>query len=132
MTEDPPTPTSLLDYCFDVLASLEPEEAREFLMEQHPAVRERLIKFWQRFALAPQCEPLLTQGGMPWTTWLILGGRGAGKTRAGAEWVRAQALDPSARIALIGETGRDVREVMVEGVAGVLAVHESSLAPEWI
>ena len=40
-----------------------------------------------------------------WTTWLILGGRGAGKTRAGAEWVRSVALgDPKARIALVGET----------------------------
>ena len=67
-----------------------------------------------------QCAPLLAQGGAPWTTWLILGGRGAGKTRAGAEWVRAQAADPAARIALIGETERDVREVMIEGVSGLL------------
>ncbi len=65
-----------------------------------------------------------------WRTWLILGGRGSGKTRAGAEWVRAQALgiEPLARgsirrIALIGESIADVRSVMVEGVSGLLAVH---------
>ncbi len=65
-----------------------------------------------------------------WRTWLVLGGRGSGKTRAGAEWVRAQALglEPLAntaiaRIALIGETMAEVRAVMVEGVSGLLAVH---------
>ena len=61
--------------------------------------------------------------------WLVLGGRGAGKTRLGAEWVNALVggLSPFARykyrrIALIGETLNDVREVMVEGPSGLLAV----------
>jgi phage terminase large subunit-like protein len=67
-----------------------------------------------------------------WTTWLILGGRGAGKTRAGAEWVRDIARDPTARIALIGETEHDAREVMVEGISGLLAVHRYDERPEWI
>lgn len=67
-----------------------------------------------------------------WTTWLILGGRGAGKTRAGAEWVRGVAADPSARIALIGETEHEAREVMVEGVSGLLAVHPFHARPQWI
>ena len=65
-----------------------------------------------------------------WRTWLLLGGRGSGKTRAGAEWVRAQALGlaPLAksavgRIALIGESIGDVRAIMVEGVSGLLAIH---------
>jgi len=68
-----------------------------------------------------------------WRTWLILGGRGAGKTRAGAEWIKAQALGvaplaqrPPRRMALVGETLRDARRVMVEGVSGLLAIH----APE--
>jgi phage terminase large subunit-like protein len=69
-----------------------------------------------------------------WTTWLVLGGRGAGKTRTGAEWVRkiaqgARALSP---IALIGETEHDAREVMVEGVSGLLAVHQRAERPTWI
>ena len=67
-----------------------------------------------------------------WTTWLILGGRGSGKTRAGAEWVRDIARDPAARIALIGETEHDAREVMVEGISGLLAVHRHDEKPEWI
>ncbi|WP_428981892.1 terminase large subunit domain-containing protein [Oceaniradius stylonematis] len=62
-----------------------------------------------------------------WSTWLLLGGRGSGKTRAGAEWVHglASAARPfgdgiSAPIALIGETIADVRDVMIEGPAGIL------------
>ena len=47
--------------------------------------------------------------------WLILAGRGFGKSRAGAEQVRAWAATPKQRIALVGETAADVRDVMVEG-----------------
>lgn len=74
----------------------------------------------------------------PWTIWLMLGGRGAGKTRTGAEWVRGIALGepdfaeaPMQRIALIGETFADARNVMVEGPAGILAVHERHERPTW-
>lgn len=59
-----------------------------------------------------------------------MGGRGAGKTRAGAEWVRAKALglEPlgqvaASRIALVGETMAEVRRVMIEGVSGLLGIH---------
>ncbi|MGV8928570.1 MAG: terminase large subunit domain-containing protein [Brevundimonas sp.] len=57
-----------------------------------------------------------------WRTWVFLGGRGAGKTRAGAEWVweTAQALGAGGRIALVGPTIRDARTVMVEGPSGLL------------
>lgn len=57
-----------------------------------------------------------------WSTWLFLGGRGAGKTRAGAEWVWevAEALGPGGRIALVGATLHDARAVMVEGASGVM------------
>lgn len=61
--------------------------------------------------------------------WLILGGRGAGKTRAGSEWITAKAMDrgfdaspPARRIALVGETLGEVRRVMIEGVSGLLSV----------
>src|SRR4051812_23863241 len=77
--------------------------------------------------------------GGPWTTWLMLGGRGAGKTRAGAEWVRAMVhgIAPwtsrlHGRIALIGETAHDAREVMVEGESGLLRTSPQSQRPEWI
>lgn len=74
----------------------------------------------------------------PWTIWLMLGGRGAGKTRTGAEWVRGIALGlpdfseaPMGRIALVGETFADARNVMVEGPAGILAVHARHERPTW-
>ncbi|WP_444511949.1 DNA-packaging protein [Phyllobacterium meliloti] len=64
-----------------------------------------------------------------WRTWLILGGRGSGKTRAGAEWVNSIVhgfppfKQPAAlNIALVGETLADVREVMIDGPSGIMAV----------
>ncbi|WP_233350132.1 DNA-packaging protein [Henriciella mobilis] len=65
-----------------------------------------------------QCDP-----PGDWRTWLFMGGRGSGKTRAGAEWVRRLALFGGARrIALVGPTFSDVREVMIEGVSGLRAI----------
>ncbi len=62
-----------------------------------------------------------------WRTWLFLGGRGAGKTRAGAEWLadQAQLLGRGGRLALIGPTLHDVREVMINGASGILGL------PRW-
>ena len=58
-----------------------------------------------------------------WAVWLILAGRGWGKTRTGAEWVRSQAEgSKAARIALVGATASDVRDVMIEGESGILAI----------
>ncbi|MDO9414040.1 MAG: terminase family protein [Pseudolabrys sp.] len=80
-----------------------------------------------------QRPPAVANNGKDWTTWLILGGRGSGKTRAGAEWVRGIALaDPSARIALVGETEHDVRSVMIEGESGLLSIHRQRERPRWI
>lgn len=60
-----------------------------------------------------------------WFIWLILAGRGYGKTRAGAEWVAEQARRfPGCRIALTGQTFADVRDTMVEGESGLLSVLE--------
>lgn len=65
-----------------------------------------------------------------WRTWLILAGRGFGKTRAGAEWVRAIAEnDGRARIALVGATMSEVRAVMVEGDSGLLAISPMDQRP---
>jgi len=70
--------------------------------------------------------------------WLVLGGRGAGKTRTGAEWVKGMALGEAPyanakieRIALVGETQGQVRDVMIEGVSGLLAIHSHWERPEW-
>ena len=67
-----------------------------------------------------------------WRVWLISAGRGFGKTRAGAEWVRIVARhDGSARIALVGASLGEVRSVMVEGESGVLAASPGALVPEF-
>jgi phage terminase large subunit-like protein len=94
----------------------------------------RLDREWQIWARDNQLPP--ADGEAPWRTWLMLGGRGAGKTRAGAEWVRAQALGltpiapaPAGRIALVGETLAAVRSVMIEGVSGLLAIHADAERP---
>ncbi|MEM7422497.1 MAG: terminase family protein [Pseudomonadota bacterium] len=74
-----------------------------------------------------------------WHVWVILGGRGAGKTRAGAEWVRSQVEGPSPldpgrcrRIALVGETMDQVRHVMVEGESGILACSPPDRMPRLV
>lgn len=93
---------------------------------------------WQTWARDDQLPPDADAQGRPWRTWLILGGRGSGKTRAGAEWVRAE-VDHLARsggsgggrIALVGETLDQVRSVMVEGVSGLLAVHPPGARPRF-
>lgn len=97
-----------------------------------------MLSDWLSWARPDQCPPELSQTGIAWTVWLVLGGRGAGKTRTGAEWVRGMALGlkpfstyPVGRIALIGETQADVRDVMIEGVSGLLAVHRRDERPQW-
>ena len=89
-----------------------------------------VFEFW---ALPHQLPP---EGA--WRTWVIMGGRGAGKTRAGAEWVRSQVegagpLDAGRckRLALVGETLDQVREVMVFGDSGILAVTPPDRTPVW-
>ncbi len=60
-----------------------------------------------------------------WRTWLVIGGRGSGKTRAGAEWVQALASASKRcdlRIALVAETLGDAREVMIDGVSGICRI----------
>ncbi len=67
-----------------------------------------------------------------WRTWLILAGRGWGKSRTGAEWVRAQATSGRAsRIALVARTAADVRDVIVEGESGILAISPPHERPIW-
>lgn len=57
-----------------------------------------------------------------WRVWLVMGGRGFGKTRAGAEWVRSVAeSDGTVRIALVGASLGEARSVMVEGESGLVA-----------
>lgn len=93
---------------------------------------------WRLWAREDQLPPDTGLASAPWRVWVILGGRGAGKTRAGAEWVRATALGlweegpiRPRRIALLGETHADVRRVMIEGQSGLLAVHPNDERPQY-
>lgn len=76
---------------------------------------------WEFWARLNQLEP---EGD--WRYWLILAGRGFGKTRSGAEWVRSQIAAGKERIALVGPTAADVRDVMVEGESGLM-----NICPSW-
>jgi phage terminase large subunit-like protein len=72
---------------------------------------------WHRWAFPKQLPP-----PGDWTTWLLMGGRGSGKTRAGAEWVRELARQKVSPIALVGETISEAIGIMVRGESGILAV----------
>jgi phage terminase large subunit-like protein len=99
-----------------------------------------LFEFW---ALPHQLPPEVQSSSQspsqsPWRAWVVMGGRGAGKTRAGAEWVRSQVEgnlpgDPgrASRLALIGETVDQTRDVMVFGESGIMACSPPDRRPEW-
>lgn len=108
---------------------MQKRDARQaFLTTLSDAELETLLRHWPFWARPDQLPP-----DGDWTSWLMLGGRGAGKTRAGAEWVRAQVEEPSGkacrRIALIGETYGAARAVMVEGASGLLAISPPDFRP---
>ena len=127
-----------LTWLADCPATHNPAQLREILTTYDAAAVKALSGLWELQARPDQRPPREAQGGGPWTQWLVIGGRGAGKTRTGAEWVRGLALGlpgfarkPVGRIALIGETMADVRDVMVEGVSGILSVHGDGERPVW-
>ena len=90
---------------------------QDFTGKLTPKERVAFVEDFENFAHPGQTPP-----PGDWQCWLLMAGRGYGKTRAGAEWVRAQAeKDGQARIALIGASLAEVRAVMVEGESGILA-----------
>ena len=100
------------------LASLPHVDRRPVLDLLQPEERRELRYFWELWARDEQLPP-----AGDWLVWLICAGRGFGKTRAGAEWVRRIARDhPDARIALVGASLAEARAIMVEGESGLLAV----------
>ena len=112
--------------------------ANDFIAQLSPRELETLLASWALNARRDQWPPASAGNDGAWSVWLVMGGRGAGKTRTGAEWVRGLALgepdfasQPVGRIALIGETAADVRDVMIEGVSGILAAHAASERPTW-
>lgn len=99
------------------------------------AEQAELRWFWHFWARENQKAP---PGA--WNTWLVLAGRGYGKTRMGSEWIRENvtggtplSAPPSGwkRIALVAETAADARDVMVLGDSGILACHPKDFRPEW-
>jgi len=97
---------------------------------------DSIVHDWAVNARDDQLAPVFARGGGRWHTWLVLGGRGSGKTRAGAEWIRAQvegepplADRRSHRVALVGDTIAQVRSVMIEGVSGLFAVYPPKERP---
>ena len=115
------------------LASVPLETVEEFLSGLSEGALLALPYLFEVWALEHQLPP---KG--EWRTWVVMGGRGAGKTRAGAEWVRSEVegampLDPgrSRRVALVGETLDQVREVMVFGESGILACSPPDRRPKW-
>ncbi len=110
------------------------EDLSEFTRDE----LELILAHWPLWAREDQLPPTVAKTDEAWRVWLILGGRGAGKTRAGAEWVTAKALgrthdgaSPARRIALVGETLGDVRRVMIEGVSGILSVGLARERPQF-
>lgn len=106
--------------CADWMRSLPRSLKPKVLSILTPFDHDLIDHDWTGWRHGPQHPP-----DEPWMTWLFLGGRGAGKTRAGAEWLTEQAV-PGARLALVGPTLHDVREVMIEGPSGLRAI-----APPW-
>ncbi len=111
----------------DYLLSLEPAEMRATLERMSDEQRRSLRTHWQLWAHPGQLDP-----AGEWHGWLIMAGRGFGKTRAGAEWVRSIAEnDPAARIALVAASLGEARSVMVEGESGLLAISPWGKRPKF-
>jgi phage terminase large subunit-like protein len=104
------------------LAMLPPVEREAFLATLTDDEALALLHDWSFWARDKQLPP-----PGDWATWLILAGRGFGKTRTGAEFVRWKVESGQwRRVALVARTAADVRDVMVEGESGILAI-----SPPW-
>lgn len=109
------------------IASLPESERQSFLRSVTDAEAAVALYDWTFWARPNQLAPNGT-----WRTWLLLAGRGFGKTRAGAEWVRSRIDSGDAkRIALVAPTPADARDVMVEGESGLLAISPPWNQPEF-
>lgn len=107
-----------------------PIEEFEALTDEEAAI---ILRTWELWARPNQLEPPpVMDNGILWTIWLILAGRGFGKTRCGAEtvikWVKEKTCK---RLALIAEDSADARDVMVEGESGILACSPPDFMPKY-
>jgi phage terminase large subunit-like protein len=109
------------------LALLPDEERREVLAGTDP---EQLLWNWSLWGRPEQLPP----EGDDWNIWLVLAGRGFGKTRLASEWVREMARYTTTgqrRFALVARTAADVRDVIVEGESGIINVSPPSEKPHY-
>ena len=107
------------------LADLPKAEVDALIRAMAPGEANAFEYHWRYRARPEQLPP---EGS--WRVWLLMAGRGFGKTRCGAEWVRAEVKAGRRRIALVAPTAADARDVMVEGESGILAIspdHERPL-----
>ena len=100
------------------LANMSPQALREFLDQCGPRGCLMLDAAFEIWANEGQLPPA-SEG---WRTWVLMAGRGFGKTRAGAEWVNGLAQGTAKRIALVAASIDEARSVMVEGVSGILSI----------
>lgn len=108
------------------LASLPLRSRQTFLASLNDTEAMALLHDWRFWARPEQLPP-----PGDWLTWLILGGRGWGKTRTGAEWVRAL-VRKVAMVNMIGATADDARDIMIEGESGILAICPRYERPEYV
>lgn len=109
-----------------IIAELSPDE-RAAILEGYDV--EQLLWDWEFWARPSQTAP-----DGDWLVWLIMAGRGFGKSRSGAEWVREQVKYTNRgrqRVALVGRTTGDARDVMVEGPSGIMNVSPPSELPDY-
>lgn len=115
-------PTSLIERALQGAGS--PEALLSHFAQEEQA---RLRYTWRAWARPEQLPP---RGD--WLTWLMLSGRGSGKTRAAAEFIRAEVeAGRAGRIALVGKTPADIRDVMIEGESGLLNVCPPENKPDY-
>lgn len=120
-------------------AELSAEELEAFYASFSDDEIQALEHDWDFWGRPEQQEPARQMhNGKLWRTWLILSGRGWGKTRTLSEWIRANVcgstpLSPGKhkRIALVAETAADARDVLVEGDSGIIKVHPNGFAPRY-
>ena len=86
-----------------------------------------MLNDWRFWARPEQLPP-----PGKWRVWLVMAGRGFGKTRTGAEWVREQVRHGHSLVNLIGATADDARDIMVEGESGILAICPPEERPEYV
>lgn len=107
------------------LTQVEPEIRDQIACWLNESEKAEFQHHWRMFARPAQLPP---PGN--WRYWLIMAGRGFGKTRSGAEWVRMVAEDdPNARIALVSSSLAEARAVMIEGESGIIACSPPDRAP---